>query len=175
MPDKPTWYGAIPQALQALEALDTPWVDRSLIQSLLGVGRRRAQQLMQPIADHVIGRNLLVSREQLRRFLLDAAAGKPASQDRQRRRRLARQLNEWARTPRLPVEAPARIAQQQLASLPSGIELTPGRISVHFATSREALEKLLALAMAISNDLDGFEAATGCTDVAVQLYSQTDG
>ncbi len=172
MPDKPTWYRAIPDALRALEALEHPWVDRDLVQSLLGVGRRRAQQLMQPLASRVIGRSLLVERERLREFLTAVAAGEPAAIDQRRRLRLARHLDQCARTPRLPVEAPAAIIHQQFASLPPGIELSPGRIAVHFSTSREALEKLLALAFAIGNDLDGFEALTDCnSSMAVQLYS----
>ncbi|MCX6596154.1 MAG: hypothetical protein NTV70_07285 [Acidobacteria bacterium] len=173
MPDKPTWYGSIPEALAALEALESPWIDRQMLQTLLGVGRRRAQQLMKPLANRLIGRNLLVERDRLRQFLSATAAGEPAGMEHQRRLRLARQLEQWARTPRLPVEAPARIIQQQLTSLPAGIELTPGRIAVHFTTSREAMEKLLALALAISNDLEGFEVVTESTDAAVQLYRQS--
>lgn len=172
MPDKPTWYRAIPDALRALEALELPWVDRELVQSLLGVGRRRAQQLMKPLASRVIGRNVLVERERLREFLTAVAAGELATIDQRRRQRLARHLEQCARTPRVPVEAPAAIVHQQFTSLPPGIELSPGRIAIHFATSQEALEKLLALAFAIGNDLDGFEALTGSqSSMAVQLYS----
>ncbi len=160
MPDKPTWYGRIPDALQAMETMENPWVDRQALQTLLGVGRRRAQQLMQPLASQVIGRNLLVGRDRLREFLVATAAGQAAGLDHQRRLRFAYQLHQWARTPRLPVEAPARIIHQQLASLPSGIELAPRQITITFTTSHEAMEKMLALALAISNDLDGFEEAT---------------
>jgi hypothetical protein len=35
--------------------------------------------------------------------------------------------------------------------------LRPGEITVQFSTTVEALEKLLAIAMAAGNDLDGFE------------------
>jgi hypothetical protein len=37
------------------------------------------------------------------------------------------------------------------------VRLEPGRITVSFEDAHEALEKLLALAMAISNDFDRFE------------------
>lgn len=172
LPDKPTWYRAIPEALQALEALEHPWIDRESLQSLLGIGPRRAQQLMQPLASRVIGRNLLVERERLREFLTAVAAGEPAAIDLRRRARLARHLDQCARTPRLPVEAPTAIIHQEFVSLPPGIELSPGRIAVHFSTSREVMEKLLALAFAIGNDLDGFEALTDSNrSMAVQLYS----
>lgn len=143
-----------------METTENPWIDRQALQTLLGVGRRRAQQLMQPLASQVIGRNLLVGRERFREFLLATAAGQPAGLDHQRRLRFAHQIDQWARTPRLPVEAPARIIHQQLASLPPGIELAPSRITITFTNSHDAMEKMLALALAISNDLDGFENAT---------------
>jgi hypothetical protein len=44
--------------------------------------------------------------------------------------------------------------------LPPGIQLSPGRITVEFQRPQEALERLLALAMAIGNDLDQFERLT---------------
>jgi hypothetical protein len=37
------------------------------------------------------------------------------------------------------------------------VAVGPGRITVEFGEPREALEKLLALAMAIGNDFEGFE------------------
>ena len=59
------------------------------------------------------------------------------------------------------VEAPVRILAQQFASLPDGVTLEPGQITVRFAAPREALEKLLALAMAIGNDFARFENLVG--------------
>jgi hypothetical protein len=59
------------------------------------------------------------------------------------------------------VEAPAAIVDQELATLPQGVELGPGVVSVRFNTSQEALEKLLALAMAIGRDFAEFERRTG--------------
>jgi hypothetical protein len=49
---------------------------------------------------------------------------------------------------------------QEIAELPSGIHLTPGQIRIEFRQPSEALEKLLALAMAIGNDIDRFERLT---------------
>jgi hypothetical protein len=40
------------------------------------------------------------------------------------------------------------------------VRLEPGRITVEFEEPHEALEKLLALAMAISNDFQEFERRT---------------
>jgi hypothetical protein len=57
------------------------------------------------------------------------------------------------------VEAPAGIVNQELDNLPSGIHLEPGRILIEgFQNSQEALQKMLALAMAMGNDPIGFDA-----------------
>jgi hypothetical protein len=50
------------------------------------------------------------------------------------------------------------VLSQQLRNLPEGVSIAPGRITVEFAEPRQALEKLLALAMALSNDYEAFVA-----------------
>lgn len=81
-----------------------------------------------------------------------------------RRRKLAATLEQlrraWLERPRVLVEAPAAIVNEELADLPDGIDLAPGCITVHFANPQQALEKMLALAMAIGNDRDRFERLT---------------
>ena len=44
-----------------------------------------------------------------------------------------------------------------MENLPAGVRLEPGRITLEFDQPQQGLEKLLALAMAISNDFDRFE------------------
>ena len=46
---------------------------------------------------------------------------------------------------------------QDFEDLPAGVTLEPVRITVTFGQPRQALETLLAFAMAISNDFDHFE------------------
>jgi hypothetical protein len=45
-----------------------------------------------------------------------------------------------------------------LQSLPQGIVLKPGELSVHFSTPMELIEKLMVLALAISEDWQEFES-----------------
>jgi hypothetical protein len=60
------------------------------------------------------------------------------------------------------VSAPTAVINQELASLPAGVSISPGRITVTFEGVPDALQKLLALAMAIRNDELLFERlATG--------------
>jgi len=82
-----------------------------------------------------------------------------------RRRRLfaetlARLRQDRIDHPPLLVEAPAEVLEQEFENLPEGLKLERGRITVDFDEPRQALEKLLALAMAISNDFVHFEQTT---------------
>ena len=161
MPAKPAWYGKLDEVVRELETLPRPFVDRATVEFLLGVGRRRAQQILAPCITDRVGSNGLADRQALIDRLRRLAAGDDGYYERQRRRKLGAVLMEWQKRPQLLVEAPAAVASQDFENLPAGVQLMPGRISVDFDKPREALEKLLALAMAISNDFSRFERVTG--------------
>jgi hypothetical protein len=141
VPAKPTWYSNIDSIIREIETNPRPFVDRATVEFLLNVGRRRAQQIMAPCI--------------IERF------GATGLADRQRRRKVAEVLmqlqKERRERPQLLVEAPVNIVSQQFANLPSGVRLEPGRITLDFDHAQQALEKLLALAMAIGNDFERFE------------------
>jgi hypothetical protein len=162
MPDKPTWCGHLPEALAELRALPYPWVDRPTLERVLGVGRRRAQQLLQPCVRQQAGGAAVADREELIRHLEGLASGESKHYERSRRRKFAAELAKlnqaWIEQPKAFVEAPLSIASQRLADLPAGVKLGPGEITLTFSTAVEAMEKLLAIAMAAGNDLDGFES-----------------
>jgi hypothetical protein len=161
MPAKPAWFSRINEVILDLESLPLPFVGRATLQSLLRVGPRRAQQIMAPcISDH-LGSSALADRSTLISHLRRLANGDDGYYERQRRRKVAAILaqlhKERLERPRLLVEAPVRILAQELENLPDGVQLEPGRITVSFDQPQQALEKLLALAMAISNDFERFE------------------
>jgi hypothetical protein len=151
--------------VRELESLPRPFVDRATVEFLLEVGRRRAQQILAPCITDRVGSNGLADRQALIARLRQLAAGDDAYYERQRRRKLGAVLialqKERLARPQLLVEAPAAVASQDFENLPAGVHLMPGRIAVDFEKPREALEKLLALAMAISNDFSCFERVTG--------------
>lgn len=165
MPAKPAWYGKLAHLIAELEALPHPWVDRGTVQFLFGVGPRRAQQIMAGCATERIGTSSLADRDLLIAHLRCLGAGNAAHYESRRRRKLAATLEELRRTrlrqPQVLVEAPATIVDQELEHLPEGIRLEPGCITVRFAEPHQALERLLALAMAIGNDPDRFERQVG--------------
>jgi len=161
VPAKPAWYSRIDDVIRELEGLARPFVDRATVEFLLGVGRRRAQQILAPCITHRVGANGLADRHVLITHLRRIAEGDDGHYERQRRRNVAEVLAQLQRDrveqPRLMVEAPVRILAQELENLPAGIVLEPGRITVNFDQPQEALQRLLALAMAIGNDYERFE------------------
>jgi hypothetical protein len=162
MPNKPIWYTRLDAAITQLEALPSPWVDRATLEFALGIGRRRAQQILQPLVRRTIGKSGLADREEVIQHLRRLAAGDSVHFERQRRERLHSILDQLHRQakeqPRVLVEAPTAIVHQELDSLPAGVHLSPGRIVLEgFATPQEAKRKMLALIMAMANDPDGFD------------------
>ncbi|MBV9264984.1 MAG: hypothetical protein JO061_02330 [Acidobacteriaceae bacterium] len=162
MPDKPLWYDRLAEAEAQLATLPSPWVDRATLESILGIGRRRAQQLLQPLVRHTIGRNGLALKDEVIRYLRHLARGDKAVYEQQRRRRVAGLIQTWHREalkqPQVLVEASDTILAQHLEDLPEGVRLSPGRILIEsFMTPDEAKQKLLALIMAMGNDPEEFD------------------
>ena len=162
MPDKPIWYGRLDSIIAELETLPCPWIDRAAVEQVLCVGRRRAQQILAPCITRRVGASGVAERSRFITHLRSLAAGETAFYEQQRRRKVARHIDElrqaWLEQPRVMVEAPAAVANQRFAQLPDGVSIGPGRITIDFPSPQGALEKLLALAMAIGNDMDQFEA-----------------
>lgn len=164
MPDKPLWYGRLEQIVAELNELEWPWVDRETLEAVLRVGRRRAQQILRPCVTRQIGANGVADRAELIAHLARLAEGEEATYERRRRQRLAQALEVLRQAalaqPKLLVEAPTSVLNQEFGDLPEGVSVSAGRISITFGSSKEALERLLGLAMAIGNDLDEFERMT---------------
>ena len=162
MPDKPFWYHRLDEVIRQLEHLPDTFIDRATLEFMLGIGRRRAQQILQPLVRRTLGKNGLAAKEDVIAHLRHLAAGEAAFFENKRRQRLGdilAQLHAEARRPRVLVEAPTAIVNQELDSLPPGVHLAPGRILIEeFRTPEEAHQKLLALAMAMANDPLGFAA-----------------
>ncbi len=162
MPDKPTWYHRLPEAQAKLNALPTPWVDRATLESILHIGRRRAQQILRPLVRHTLGKNGLAYKEDVLAYLHQLAEGDPAGYERQRRQRLATLIETWQQQarehPAVFVEAPTSLMNQELENLPEGIHVSPGRILIEgFTTPDQAKQKLLALILAMGKDPDEFD------------------
>ena len=86
---------------------------------------------------------------------MNAAAAKKLAQV------LERLRQEALAQPKVLVEAPTAVVNQEFASLPDGVSVSPGAISITFSSPNEALQRLLALAMAIGNNFSEFERMAG--------------
>ena len=164
MPAKPAWLDQIDRVISELEASSRPFVDRATIETLLGVGRRRAQQILGPCVSYRVGASGVADRVRVVEHLRRLAAGEEAVYEVRRRNRVAGAIEELRRermeNPRLLVEAPVQVVSQALERLPPGVRVERGRITVEFSDPQQGLEKLLALAMAIGNDPERFEEWT---------------
>jgi hypothetical protein len=128
----------------------------SLLAEVLGVKRRRAQQILKPLVGRSLGRSSLVSKDAVIRHLRGMVSDEAEEAEKQRRARLHAYLSNPV-LPKVLVEAPAAIVRQQLADLPAGVSLAPGRIVLEgFTNIEEAQQQILALIMALGNDPDGF-------------------
>ena len=159
MPDKPLWFSQLPLILASLAQRDPaspPWITRQDVESLLGVGPRRAQQILLACPHHRLGRNLLVSLDNFRSFLLHAAASSPAQAESLRRQRLASMVQSWRQNlqtnPPILISAPSNIAKTRLDSLPQEVQLTDNLLLITHHNRQDLLEKLLALACALAHD-----------------------
>lgn len=164
MPAKPVWYRKLPYILEELRNHPHSYVDRATIEFLLSIGRRRAQQIMAPCITGRVGANGLADRDALITRLQRIAEGDEGFYEVERRRKVAKLIGdlrqERVEKPQLLVEAPTAVVNQEFENLPAGVRLEPGRITVEFREPQQGLEKLLALAMAISNDFYLFERLT---------------
>ena len=162
MPAKPVWYRKLPRIIEELRKHPLPYVDRATVEFLLGVSRRRAQQIMAPcVLERRAGVYGLADRDALITRLERIAESDEGAYEIERRQKVANLIGnlrqQWMTQPQLLVEAPTAVVNQEFENLPAGVRLGPGRITVEFNEPQQGLEKLLALAMAISNDFDLFE------------------
>jgi hypothetical protein len=165
MPDKPLWLARLPEAIAQLKESSEPLVDRGRLETLLGIGRRRAQQLLSAVASRSIGSSRIAKVSDVVEYLERIAAGENAYYDARRRKhlwdQLGRERHQWLIQPPVLVDVETTdIKQVQLRGvegLPEGVDLKPGCIHMTFKTPEEALEKLVALALAISRSREVFD------------------
>lgn len=165
MPNQPLWLHRVARAIEELESNPDPWVDRRVVETLLGVGRRRAQQLLAPLARRRIGTSIVADRDQIIHHLKKVAAGEQAHYEERRRKQLWDRIQQlrrqWIEQPPVLVEiSDTQIRQVEMHDfhgLPEGIELAPGSITIRFREADEALQKLMALAMAIGQNRQAFD------------------
>ena len=130
MPDKPTWAGHLDEAARAFAALPDPWIDRSILESVLRIGPRRAQQILAPCVSRQIGSAGVAHRDAVLERLRQLASGDVRHYERRRQLRLAEYLEEerraWLARPKVLVEAPVAVMEPAIGGSARGDLDCPG-------------------------------------------------
>ena len=164
MPAEPQWLLRLPAIIEEISALDAPVVDRSVIERVFGVRRRRAIHLLGCFGGYQVGRTFVVPRDAMVAQLRIMAAGERFQLEKRRYEKLAEGLERLRKDQRasqiaVPVPEPAAVP----AGLPPGVTLQAGRLTVDFVGVQELLGKLYGVARAAAEDFSAFEAVAGGT------------
>ena len=160
MPAKPEWLLRLPDIRAELEHLDVPVVDRSGIERIFGLKRRRAIELMHEFGGYQAGRTFLLDRTRLLEALQSQESREDYFVEKRRRERL-RDVVEASREhlilTRVQIPVHAAAVRPSLDRLAPGVFLIPGMLSIEFRHPIELLEKLYGLAQAIAHYFERFE------------------
>ena len=162
MPAPPRWLLAVHDAIRQLEALDRDLLTRRDVERLFGVSRARAAQLMRTFGAELVGASRVLRRTELLRQLRKYRQRAAFRGEEERRTRLVAELRQ-ARLTGIRVAVPV---EARLSGLPAGVSVEPGWIEVRFSGAQDAVGRLFALAQALTNDYERFEALVEGGDLA---------
>jgi hypothetical protein len=174
MPDQPSWIERVPKILEILESAGAPpFLDRPAVESLFGVKRRQAIELLRRFGGYQVGKTFLVPREAVLAFLRNPRRLTAAELEKGRFERVADALRHGRQElgqRRISIPIQEETLQIGISGLPEGIRLAPGELRVRFEQPIELLQKLFALSQALANDFNTFEraCAPGNSVVAAQ-------
>lgn len=160
MPAQPAWFQRLDEAIAILESAPadaSPWVDRRTVQTLLGVSVTGAWRILTAAgAESGPGRALVIDRHQFLEVLRRWRSSQTVTEEVERRGRVARRLTtiaeEW-RSSRA-IQLPARVREVRAATLPQGVTLEPGCLTVRFVTPQEFVTQLGSVLFALQQDWD---------------------
>lgn len=161
MPAQPQWFARLPRIIEELSALSAPVVDRATVERLFHLRRRQAIYLMRAFGGYQLGKTAVLDRPLLIARLRAIGEGERFTFERRRRERLTEHL-ERARKQRraaavvIPVQSPPPAGP----TLPPGVRLEAGRLSIEFNSAQDLLAKLYGIAQAAAEDFASFEAVT---------------
>ena len=153
----PKWHARLPEIRAALDALESPALDRAMVEELFALSRRQALRVMAAVHPHHKGRTSLIPRAALLDRLDTLLAKRPIQGEILRKRRLRETLVALeceAQSRSTPVTVPS--ADPSLP-WPEGVSIpAPGCLNIRFSTGEELLGRVLALAEEAARDVDGF-------------------
>jgi hypothetical protein len=153
MPRQSEWLQHVPAALEALERLPCPVVDRETIEKLLHLKRRQAIRLLAAWGGFQSGKAYLIGREDCLLLLRSIRDGLAFQRDRSRRRRIG-QLVSSMRADWLARQTVIPATQKKvkgLEDLPTTIQIDDRRLSIQFQNHEDLLTQLLSLVRALAH------------------------
>ena len=120
---------------------------------------------MQTFGAELTGNQRTLPRTQLLRQLRRHRTRAAFRGEADRRERLLTELRT-ARLTGIRVAVPVEALEGRLASLPEGVNVARDRIEVRFSGAQDAVARLFALAQALTNDYEQFEALVGRGEVS---------
>ena len=156
----PNWHQRLPAIREELAALETPSLDRALVEQLFGFSRRQAIRLMATIETPRPGIAMVIARDRLLATLDRLLATKPVQGEIARKRQLEDQLaaiERAAQAKAARITPPPRAGNE--AAWPHGITLdAPGRLTIRFGSAEELLGRVLALTEDAAGNYEAFRA-----------------
>jgi hypothetical protein len=162
MPRKAEWTEQLRDALDELRKFPAPVIDRAVLERVLRVERRTAIRLMNRFGGFQSGRTFLIDRLQLIALLELLDRGDDATAERERRTRLADELEKTRRLApgrKVRIDTAADVRDRVMKDLPAGIHLRPGELRIEFFGAEDLLRHLFELSQAMVNDFARFQAA----------------
>jgi hypothetical protein len=97
VPRKPEWIEQLPFALKEVRLFPAPVIDRAILEKVLRIERRTAIRILNRFGGFQSGKTFLIGREKLIAKLEETARGDDATAERDRRARLADELEKTRR------------------------------------------------------------------------------
>ncbi len=168
MPATPAYFHRITEAIEVFQELSAEWVDRRTLEETLGVSKTVAWRIMRRCeATPGPGNTLVCGRADLVRQLQSLRETGEYSREMARRTRVEERLDALvaaARARHVGVAQEKRalaLVSTRFQKLPAGVELTPGRLTIDFASTPDFLEKIGAIVFALQNDFDAVSRFIG--------------
>ena len=146
-------------------AVSLKWLDRDLltrrdIEKLFGVSKMRAAQLMTAFGAGRTGYLLTLPRAELLRQFRRHRKRAAFRQEEMRHEKVVTEIRR-ARLTGIRVAVPVEALDARLSGLPAGVTGESDRLEVRFGGAQGAVGRLFALAQALVNDYERFEALVG--------------
>lgn len=157
------WHRNIPDIRLRVETLDPGWfVDRAAIETLFGLGRVAAVQLLARLGARLIGSALAIDRETLLERLESLERDPELVWETDRRRRVATLLDVEkkllpGRQVQIRISPEVLEASSSIAGLPQTIRLAEGRLEINFFGAEDLLHQLVELGTAMTRDFARFQ------------------